>query len=144
VVLLCQTMTSADVMAITKSSICSSERAPAPGRGFHDRSVAALLTGSSRQRLNGFGSRRIKRADLLFRAKHVFLAANGGNFPLPSGQGWGLGPSSASILNGNSLNPDNAKGALPPAHPPLQTCRRPIVLPTKVECRHNEPTPQVG
>ena len=48
--------------------------------------------------------------DLLFRAKHLFLAANGGNFPLPSGQGWGTGASSASILNGNSLIPMTQKG----------------------------------
>jgi hypothetical protein len=81
--------------------------------------------------------------DLLFRAKHLFLAANGGNFPLSSGRGWGRGASSASILNGNSLNPDDAKGALRPAYPPLQM---PAAdgAPTKVECRHNEPTPQVG
>ena len=49
------------------------------------RSVSALLTGSSRQSLNGFIgvpplSRRIGPApspmpDLLFRAKHLFLAA---------------------------------------------------------------------
>ena len=56
---------------------------------------------------------------------------HGGNFPLPSGQGWGTGASSASILNGNSLNPDDAKGALPPAYPPLQTCRRPMGLQRK-------------
>jgi hypothetical protein len=28
-------------------------------------------------------------------------------------------------------NPDDAKGALPPAYPPLQTCRRPMVLQRK-------------
>ena len=67
--------------------------------------------------------------DLLFRAKHLFLAANDGNFPPPSGQEWGTGAPSPSILNGNSLNPDDAKGALPPAYPPAsQTCRRPMVL----------------
>jgi hypothetical protein len=48
--------------------------------------------------------------DLLFRAKHLFLAANGGNFPLPSGQGWGTGASSASIPNGNLLIPMTQKG----------------------------------
>src|SRR5207302_6030334 len=100
-------------------------------------SVSALLTGSSRQHLNRFIGRTPSLAsdwtgpDLLFRAKHLFLAANGGNFPLPSGQEWGTGASSASILNGNSLNPDDAKGTLPPAYPPLQTCRRPMVLQRK-------------
>jgi hypothetical protein len=69
--------------------------------------------------------------DFLFGAKHLFLAANSGNFPLLSGQEWGTGASSASILNGNSLNPDDAKGALPPAYPPPQTCWRPMVLQRK-------------
>jgi hypothetical protein len=43
----------------------------------------------------------------------------------------------------NSLNPVDAKGALPPAYPPSNV---PAAdgAPTKVECRHNEPTPQFG
>ena len=121
-----------------------------PLSGRLTRSVAALLTGSSRQRLNRFIGRTPSLAsdwtgpDLLFRAKHLFLAANGGNFPLPSGQEWGTGASSASILNGNSLNPDDAKGALPPAYPPASNVPAADGAPTKVECRHNEPTPQFG
>jgi hypothetical protein len=38
---------------------------------------------------------------------------------------WGL------FGNGNSLSPVDAKGALPPAYPPSQTCRQPMVLQRK-------------
>jgi hypothetical protein len=69
--------------------------------------------------------------DLLFRAKHLFLAAMVAISPCRAVRDGELGPSSASILNGNSLNPDDAKGALPPAYPPLQTCRRPMGLQRK-------------
>jgi hypothetical protein len=81
--------------------------------------------------------------DLLFRAKHLFLAMEAIS-PLLSGQEWGTGASSASILNRNSLNSDDAKGALPPDLSPASNVPAADGAPTKVEYRHNEPTPQVG
>jgi hypothetical protein len=84
-------MTSADVMAITKRSICSS----APLRaGFHDRSVATLPTGSSRQRLNRFiGSRLMlakpvnginapQRPDCVAGVRGLELRNVGANYPI--------------------------------------------------------------
>ena len=88
------------------------------------RSVAALLTGSSRQRLNGFIGRTQSRVGLdgpgFVIPRQTFVPrCHGDNFPLPSGQGEELGlfgPHST----GNSLNPVDSKGALPPAYPPPQ------------------------
>ncbi len=101
-----------------------------------DALCAALLTGSSRQRLNGFigrtpASRRIGRAPICYSAPNICSS-----LPMVaispaerSGMGnWGLfGLNSEREF----ANPDDAKGALPPAYPPLQTCRRPMVLQRK-------------
>jgi hypothetical protein len=89
------------------------------------RSVAALLTGSSRQRPNGFIGRTQPRVGL--DGAPICYSAPNICSPLPMvaispwcGQGWGTAASSPSILNGNSLNPVDAKGALPPANPRLK------------------------
>jgi len=72
------------------------------------RSVAALLTGSSRQRLNGFigrtpASGRIGRASICYSAPNICSSLPIVAISLPSGQEWGTGAPSPSILNGNSL-----------------------------------------
>jgi hypothetical protein len=85
------------------------------------RSVAALLTGSSRQRLNGFiGRTQIGRAPICYSAPNICSSLPWWQFPPAERSGMRNRASSASILNGNSLNPVNAKAALPPAYPPPQ------------------------
>jgi len=66
--------------------------AKAPNERPVKRSVAALLTGSSRQRLNGFIGRTQPRVGLdgprFVIPRQTFVPrCHGGNFPLPSGQG---------------------------------------------------------
>jgi hypothetical protein len=59
------------------------------------RSVAALPTGSSRQRLNGFIGRTQPGVGLDGSAPNICFSAIGGNFPC---QGCGTEAASASIL----------------------------------------------
>ena len=66
--------------------------AKAPNERPVKRSVAALLTGSSRQPLNGFIGRTQPRVGLdgprFVIPRQTFVPrCHGGNFPLPSGQG---------------------------------------------------------
>jgi hypothetical protein len=100
------------------------------------RSVAALLTGSSRQRLNGFIGRTQSRVGLdgprfVIPRQSFVPRCHGGNFPCRAFRVGKLGPLRPSILNGNLLNPVDARWALPPAYPPPQTCLRPMVLQRK-------------
>jgi hypothetical protein len=97
------------------------------------RSGAALLTGSSRQRLNGFightQSRVGSDGPRFVIPRQTFVPrCHGSNFVCRAVRDEELGPLRPSILNGKPLNPVNPKGALPPAYPPSQTCRRPMVL----------------
>ena len=107
-----------------RTGLCFIAKRPLSGR--LTRSVAALLPVRRANARTGSSdvANLAPGPDLLFPAKHLFFAAMVAISPAErSGMGnWGL------FGNGNSLNPVDAKGALPPAYPPSQTCRRPMVL----------------
>ena len=107
----------------------------APNERPVKRSVAALLTGSSRQRLNGFIGRTQPRVGLegprFVIPRQTFVPrCHGGNFPWRAVKDEERGPLRPSILTGTSLHPLDAR-ALPPGYPTPQTCRRPMVLQRK-------------
>ena len=122
--------------------------AKAPNERPVKRSVAALLTGSSRQRLNGFIGRTQPRVGLdgprfVIRAKHLFLAAMVAISPCRAVRDEELGPLRPQFSSGIRLIPLTQRG-LAACLCPASNVPAADGAPTKVECRHNEPTPQVG
>ena len=103
------------------------------------RSVSALLTGSSRQPLNGFIrvphshvelDGPLSEAGFVIPRQTFVPRCHGGNFPRRAAKDEERGPLRPSILTGTSLHPVDAR-ALPPGYPTPQTCRRPMVLQRK-------------
>jgi hypothetical protein len=103
------------------------------------RSVSALLTGSSRQPLNGFIGvphshveldGPLSEAGFVIPRQTFVPRCHGGNFPRRAVKDEERGPLRPSILTGTSLHPADAKG-LAAWLPPTQNCRRPLVLQRK-------------
>jgi hypothetical protein len=80
--------------------------------------------------------------DLLFRAKHLFLAAMVAISPCRAVRDEELALFGLNSI-GNSLNPVDAK-CLAACLCPTSNVPAADGAPTKVECRHNEPTSQFG
>jgi hypothetical protein len=112
------------------------------------RSVAALLTGSSRQRPNGFIGRTQPRvgldgAPICYSAPDICSSLPWWQFPPAERSGmrnWGL----FGLNSGRRLIPLTQRGNLAACLCPASNVPAADGPPTKVECRHNEPTPQFG